>query len=87
MTGCACFWNRWFKELRAGEAVPDERSLRRPLSELLSREWLAFFVNCLEQRMCVGGEGLFEEDMEMMFVKVGFVGGGFHLSLDDYGGA
>lgn len=40
---------------RAKTAVSVERSLGRVLCELLTKDWRASFVNCVRERMSVGG--------------------------------
>lgn len=77
----------WEGVERTEASVSDERSPERVLSEPLDRKWLAFFVECLRERMCVDGVGVLDGNVRIVFAKSGTISGGFRLSLDDYDAA
>lgn len=69
---------------RAEEALTVEAFIGGVLCGLRERKRLAPFTMCVREGMCVNGGRLIDGEVRMLFVKSGFINGGFCPRIDDY---
>lgn len=69
---------------RAGEGTKVGNCFGEVLVDLFKKDVLVSFAKCVREWICVGDAHVCDGDIGMVFVKSGFIKGGFCPSLNDY---